>query len=85
MRHIAMKVRRMGDMCSIHIENYYDGEIEFQDELPKTDKDERYHGFGMKSMQRIVASYGGVMSVTAQRPKFSLDILIPLDKPDSDK
>lgn len=78
MRHVALKVYRMGDMCSIHIENYCDGKVVFKDGLPKTDKDERYHGFGMKSMQRVVSSYGGVMTATLQNCKFSLDILIPL-------
>lgn len=78
MRHIALKVQQIGDMCSIHIENYYAGEISFADGLPQTDKDKNFHGFGMRSMNRIVTSYGGVMTVTAKNSLFCLDILLPV-------
>lgn len=78
-RHIALKVRRTGDMCSIHVENPYAGEIRFSEDLPETTRDRNWHGFGMKSMNRIVTSYGGVMTVTAENGKFSLDILMPVE------
>ena len=76
-KHIALKVRKVGSMVSIHIENYYEGNIVFEDGLPKTKKDENFHGFGMKSMKRIVDSYHGTLSVTAQDHLFQLDILFP--------
>lgn len=78
-RHIALKVKKIGDMCSIHIENPYIGKIVFEDGLPQTLKDKEWHGFGMKSMNRIVSSYGGVMTVTAKDGLFSLDMLMPTD------
>lgn len=77
-RHIAITVKRIGDMCSIHIENPYDGEIQFIDDLPQTSKDKKWHGYGMKSMNRIVSSYDGIMSCTAKDGLFALDILIPI-------
>ena len=55
------------------------GEIIFEDGLPQTLKDKEWHGFGMKSMNRIVSSYGGVMTVTAKDGLFSLDMLMPTD------
>lgn len=78
MRHIALKVKQIGHMCSIHIENPYVGELVFSDDLPETTKDKKWHGFGMKSMYRIVTSHGGVMTVTAEGGIFKLDILIPI-------
>lgn len=78
MRHIALTVKQVGHMCSIHIENPYVGELVFSGGLPETTKDKKWHGFGMKSMNRIVTSYGGVMSATAEDGVFKLDILIPL-------
>ena len=78
MRHIAVTVKQIGHMCSIHIENPYVGELVFDDDLPETTKDKNWHGFGMKSMDRIVSSYGGVMTVTAEGGIFKLDILIPV-------
>ena len=65
-------------MCSIHIENPYEGEIQFVDDLPQTSKDKKWHGYGMKSMNRIVSSYDGIMSCTAKDGLFALDILIPI-------
>lgn len=79
MRHIALKVTQIGGMCSIHVENPYDGDVVFSGDLPETTKDKNYHGFGMKSMNRIVNSYGGVMTVTAENGLFTLDILLPVE------
>ena len=78
MRHIALAVKQVGHMCSIHIENPYNGELVFNDGLPETTKDRNWHGFGMKSMNRIVTSYGGIMTATADGGIFKLDILIPI-------
>lgn len=79
MRHVALTVKQVGDMCSIHVENPYAGEIRFSDGLPQTTKDKNWHGFGMRSMNRIVTSYGGVMTVTAENGLFTLDLLLPID------
>lgn len=76
-RHITLKVYQAGEMCSIHMENPYTGTIRFADDLPETTKDKNYHGFGMRSMNRIVSSYGGIMTVTAENGIFVLDILMP--------
>ena len=78
MRHIALNVKKVGGMCSIHVENPYVGEIVFSDDLPETTKDKNWHGYGMKSMNRVVNSYGGVLTVTAKNGIFTLDILMPI-------
>ena len=76
-RQVSLKVRRMGNVCAIHVENYYTGKINIQDGLPVTDKDENYHGFGMRSMKRIVESYGGAITVTVTDELFILDMAMP--------
>ena len=76
-RQISLKVRLVGNICSIHVENYYTGEINFEDNLPVTDKDKNFHGFGMKSIARIVEHYGGALNVTATDELFVLDIAMP--------
>ena len=76
-RQIALKVRRVGNLCSVHVENYYSGKIDFEEGLPVTDKDKNYHGFGMRSMKRIVESYGGALNVTCTDELFILDIVMP--------
>ena len=63
----------------MHIENFYDGELQFENGLPLTRGDKNYHGFGLKSMKHIAEKYGGCMSVTAADGKFCLDFLFPPD------
>ncbi len=77
-RLVSVNVQTCGNFLSVHIENYYDGEITFENGLPVTDGDKNYHGFGMKSMNYIAKSYGGQMSITACEGKFSLDFVFPL-------
>ena len=76
-RCISVTSKKIGDIFSVHIENYYDGELVFEDGLPQTSGDRAYHGFGMKSMQRIAEKYGGFMNVKAENGKFLLDFIFP--------
>ena len=78
-RCIGIVVRNIGGMLIIHVENCFDGKLKMENGMPVTLKEDRgYHGFGMKSMQRVAEKYGGEMNVTANGNKFNLDILIPL-------
>ncbi|MCI1665973.1 MAG: ATP-binding protein [Atopobiaceae bacterium] len=78
-RNISLLVRQVAGMVSIHIENYYEGTIEFENGRPRTTKeDEAAHGFGIKTMQHIVARYGGTMTMGAEDQRFYLNVLIPL-------
>lgn len=77
-RSISVNVRPVGNILSVHIENYYNGEIIIEDNLPKTRKNKDYHGFGIKSMDYIARQYGGHMSVSAHDGRFCLDFVFPL-------
>ena len=79
-RSIGLVVRRTGDMVSIHVENYFDGNISFGGEgLPNTRKpDEANHGFGVRSMRMIAESLGGSLTCRTQEDVFHLDALIPI-------
>ena len=77
-RVISMNVDSNGNFLTVHVENFYDGEIKFEDGLPQTRRDKNYHGFGMKSMRYIAKRYGGFMSVSAEDGKFRLNIVFPL-------
>ena len=76
-RCISVNVRKTDGNLSVHIENFYDGELKFKDGLPVTGKNENYHGFGMRSMKYVVEQYGGYMAVTAEDGIFSVDIIFP--------
>lgn len=79
-RCISLNVRTENDALSIHLENFYDGEIAFEDGLPVTSKSKDYHGFGVKSMDYIAKKYNGCMSISTQDGIFSLDFAFPLSK-----
>ena len=56
----------------------FSGPITFSSGLPVTSKGEEAHGFGMKSMQRIVDAFVGVMHAHAEGELFNLDIMLPV-------
>ena len=78
-RSISLIVREVAGMASIHIENYYAGEVEFVDGTPKSSKgDDLNHGFGTKSMRNIVERYGGTLDVSTKGDVYYLNIIIPI-------
>lgn len=77
-RCIGINVIDVDKLLFIHVENYFEGVLEFENGLPMTDRDQNYHGFGMKSMERIARKYGGEISVFLSDNKFNLDIVIPI-------
>lgn len=78
-RCISIKVRMEKGMLMIHFENFYEGELLFRSGLPQTTKrDQRYHGFGMKSIRMITEKYKGYLSVVAEDGIFTLNILLPV-------
>lgn len=72
-----MAVRRQGKMVSVHAENYCEGVQFGQDGLPKTQKGERGHGYGMRSMRMVAEKYGGFLTAEVRGDLFILDIVIP--------
>ncbi len=80
-RTISLSVKTCGNLLSVNIHNYYQGELKFEHNLPVTTKsDKEYHGFGMKSIKMICEKYGGEMSVTADKNIFNLNIVFPLSE-----
>ena len=79
-RSIGLVVKRVGGMVSIHVENYFDGRVDFGSEgLPRTRKnDPASHGFGTRSMRMIVEGLGGSLTCRAVDDVFHLDVLVPV-------
>lgn len=75
-RFISLTMQRDADMLSIHMENPYAGTVEMRDGLPQTQNDPDYHGFGMRSMQRITEKHNGSLTVQLKDGLFLLDILL---------
>ncbi|MEQ2443110.1 ATP-binding protein [Pseudoflavonifractor sp. CLA-AP-H29] len=75
-RQISMIIRSSGDLVSISVTNYYQGQLHFEEDLPVTSQPdaEDFHGYGMKSMQAIAQKYGGKLKVKAEDGVFKLTI-----------
>ena len=75
-RVISLTTGETGELFSVNIRNFYRGSVSFEGGLPVTTKgDSDYHGFGMKSIKRIVEKYGGDLSVVAGDGVFNLNML----------
>lgn len=80
-RIIGLTLRAVGSLVSLNINNSFEGDILFENDLPKTTKaDAIFHGYGMKSIKVIVEKYGGNLTVSAKNNLFNLDILFPVQK-----
>lgn len=79
-RCISLNIVGFGESVSVHIENFYDGDIVFEDALPVTSGDRARHGYGMKSMRYIAKKYDGNMTVTAKGGVFRLDFIFRRDR-----
>lgn len=80
-RLISLHVIQDKQFIRIRMENYCEEDVQFQDGLPiTTKKDKRFHGFGMKSMKKIVEKYGGSVVAGKVDNWFELKILIPMSR-----
>ena len=75
-RFISLSAARDGNMLTIHMENPCGEDIEFVNGLPQTRDDPDWHGFGMKSMNRIAEKYGGMLTAQQRGKMFFLDVLL---------
>ena len=78
-RLIHLSVDKKKNFLKIHIENYYEDDIIFENGLPISTKDDKiFHGYGIKSIKSIVKKYGGSAIVEAKSNWFELRVLIPI-------
>lgn len=78
-RLIHLSVSGQKGFLLIQVENYYAGKLRFENGLPISTKgDDKFHGFGVKSIRYSAERYGGTVSITTENQWFHLKILIPL-------
>lgn len=77
-RVISLKIVSKGNYVVVNISNYFENEIQLNQGLPITTKDNNdYHGFGIKSIRYIAEKYGGTISINTEKDIFKLNIIIP--------
>ena len=80
-RLIHLSVSAQRSFLLIRVENYFEGDLRMENGLPKSSKgDDRFHGFGVKSIRYSAQRYGGTVSISTENHWFDLKILIPIDR-----
>ncbi len=83
-RLIHLSVARQKSFLRIRVENCFEGELRLEKGLPaSTKRDDRFHGFGLKSIRDIAAKYGGSAAVAVKDGWFELRVLFPLAPADN--
>lgn len=78
-RLISLTVHQHAGCMMINAENFYFGEVQFEDGFPVTSKDNKdYHGFGMQSIRKLTERYGGSIRLSIRDGIFRLSILLPI-------
>lgn len=80
-RLIHLSVSREKGFVRIRLENRFHGDLRLNRGLPVTTKsDQRYHGFGVKSIAATAERYGGSATFDQKNGWFELRILLPIPK-----
>ena len=80
-RLIHLAIAKQKGFLRIRMENCYGEELKIENGMIKTSKaNQKYHGFGLKSIQNMVKKYGGSTTIEAKNGWFELRILIPIQK-----
>ena len=77
-RLIDVSARQMGRTVSVQVRNFYEGELSFEDGLPRSTHEGGLHGYGMRSLRLIAERYGGSLTVNGEGGIFRLFVTLPL-------
>lgn len=76
LRNIGLYVKEVRGRVVVSVENYFSGEVAFENGLPVTshpDKDN--HGYGMRSVKYIAEKYKGNMIINKEGARFTVKIV----------
>lgn len=73
-RSIFINVVKRNNATVIKIENYCSKGVEFEDGMPKSKQDNKFHGFGTKSIEYIANKYNGQAIFNYKDNVFSLTV-----------
>lgn len=80
-RMIDLQVRLKVGLILICITNRFTGTVEMGENLPKTNKEDKYdHGFGLRSIQAVAEKYDGVLTIKTENTLFRLQVVIPVQR-----
>ncbi len=74
-RVVSLNIADHAGVVTVTARNYYAGDVTLRDGLPVTSKTDRTsHGFGTRSIRRIVEKYGGSVDMRAEDGVFAVSI-----------
>ena len=77
-RNIRLSISKSRGSVVISLENYFGEKLEFVQGMPRSTKsDKENHGFGLRSVGRIVEHYHGILSVGSTDDVFKIKIVFP--------
>lgn len=81
-RNVNLIVKNVNGFISVEVDNYYSGNIRLgSDGMPITSKEDNgFHGYGLKSVEAIVARYDGDLKISLSEEIFSISILFSAPK-----
>lgn len=80
-KFISLKANRVGDMAVLVVENYFEHDLEFENGIPVTSKDEKgSHGFGLRSIISIAKDHGGGVVIQTEEHVFKLVVSMCLNE-----
>lgn len=85
LRKVYIRAVINGDKLVISTENAFVGKIDMDGDLPKSNKKDAVHGFGIKSIVAIVERHEGLYSFEMEGGVFIMQLLLPLGKDTSSK
>ena len=78
-RLIHVSVSQQKAFVMIRVENYFEGNLDFdKGQLMTTKKEKQFHGYGIKSIRYTAQKYDGAVDISTEDNWFNLKILIPL-------
>jgi hypothetical protein len=78
-RLIRVAIYRQGRFAMIKVENYFEGDLDIIDGLPRTTKaHSTHHGYGLKNMTSAAQHYGGTLTARVEHDWFVVRTLVPI-------
>lgn len=80
-RLIHAEVLSKKEFVVMRFENYFEGNIQFENNQPATTKaNKEYHGYGIKSIKYTVKKYNGWVTIDTKDNWFKLNVVIPISR-----
>lgn len=74
---ISVEAVKMKGQLLIKIKNSYNGRLEMKDGRFVTSKDEKFHGLGIRNIEKVMESYGGFVKIEYDEKEFTLMAAAP--------